>query len=104
MIYIFILLVMLFIVWNIISIGISCDYSSFVDVNNIYKEHGLEPEEKSKIYIMFANICTWYWKIIGCIIIMSILFILSSGIVCGVLQDSKYSDCKICNLWLDCDN
>lgn len=104
MIYVFIVLVMLFIVWNVISIGICSDYSAFVDVNNIYEEHGLEPEKKSKIYIIFANICTWYWKIIGCIIIMSVLFMISSGIVCWVLQDSKYSDCKICNLWLDCDN
>lgn len=104
MIYIFIVLVMLFIIWNIISVRICFDYSDFVEVNNIYKEHDLEPEKKSKTYIIFANICTWYWKIIVCIFIIGILFILSSGIVCGVLQDSKYSDCKICNLWLDCDN
>lgn len=86
MIYIFIVLVMLFIVWNIGSFCVMMDYGpELIIVDNLHD--------------ILVNMCILYWIFVFGSIAILMLFVISSAITCSFLEDTKYSDCKICSFF-----
>lgn len=82
------ILIMLFIVWNIGSFGVLMDYGpELVSVDNLHD--------------VLINICILYWIFVFGSLAVFMLFMISSAIACASLEDTKYSDCKICSLWED---